>query len=353
VALIDYEMPEMDGLTLIAEIYKLRDKKALPIILLSSLDRHLIAQTSFAAFLQKPIRTSQLYNTITSVLSEHTPPPTEQPASVQSEVDPNMSQRLPLRILLADDHVTNRKLGLLLLKQLGYHADTAANGLEVLTSIKRQSYDVILMDMQMPEMDGLEATRQVRQRWLGEHGPRISAMTANADKNDYDACMDAGMDDYVVKPIRIKELIFALNKCHVVSVDEAPSSPASASPLNNISSTETVLDPAALQQLRNLIGDDSESFNNLIRSFLEETPTLLFNLRQGMETDDFESMHRAAHTLKSSARDFGAMHLSEVSKQLEALKNEKPLTHAVELVQQAEVAYQPVQIALEECLKAG
>ena len=232
VAILDHQMPEMDGLTLIANIRKQRDAASLPIILASSLGRELAAQKTFSAYLQKPIRASQLYDTLIEVFSAKNPPPLAASSMPQSEFDPEMSKRLPLRILLADDYATNRKLALLMLKRLGYRADIAADGLEVLSSLERQPYDVILMDMQMPEMDGLEATRQVRQRW--PNGPRIVAMTANVNKEDYQACLDAGMDDYLAKPIRVKELITALNKCQVIAVDKGRPTPQPVSLVHEI-----------------------------------------------------------------------------------------------------------------------
>jgi len=121
-----------------------------------------------------------------------------------------MAQGHPLRILLAEDNVVNQKLALRLLQQMGYRADLASNGLEAVESIARQTYDVVLMDVQMPELDGLEATRRITARWPGAQRPRIVAMTANAMAGDREACLEAGMDDYITKPIRVEQLIEAL-----------------------------------------------------------------------------------------------------------------------------------------------
>ncbi len=128
-----------------------------------------------------------------------------------------MAKRLPLRILLAEDNMVNQKLELRLLAQMGYRADLAANGLEAVQAVKRQPYDVVLMDMQMPEMDGLEATRQICTRWPREQRPHIIAMTANAMQGDRELCLAAGMDDYVSKPIRVDELVQALLRCRLLS----------------------------------------------------------------------------------------------------------------------------------------
>jgi CheY-like chemotaxis protein len=120
-----------------------------------------------------------------------------------------MASRHPLRILLAEDNAVNQKLALRILQQMGYRADLASNGLEAVESVARQTYDVVLMDVQMPEMDGLEATRRIVAN--GSQRPRIVAMTANAMQGDREMCLAAGMDDYVTKPIRVDQLVEALN----------------------------------------------------------------------------------------------------------------------------------------------
>jgi len=125
-------------------------------------------------------------------------------------LDPEMALRHPLRIILAEDNVVNQKLALRLLDRMGYRADMAANGLEVIDALERQVYDVVLMDIQMPEMDGLEATRQIITRWAGISRPAIIAMTAGAMEGDREAALAAGMDHYITKPIRVEELISAL-----------------------------------------------------------------------------------------------------------------------------------------------
>jgi CheY-like chemotaxis protein len=134
-------------------------------------------------------------------------------AATQPQFDPEMGKRLPLRLLLAEDNAVNQKLALHLLKRMGYRADVAANGLEVLEALRRQTYDAVLMDVQMPEMDGLEATRLIRQELEKDAQPRIVAMTAGAMKEDREECLAAGMDDYISKPVQVEELIGALRKC--------------------------------------------------------------------------------------------------------------------------------------------
>ena len=209
-AILDMHMPEMDGLTLARLI---RDRRpSLPLVLFSSLGRREAGDTEglFSAYLAKPIRQSHLFDTLVSLLVRDAAPRAA-PAQTRSQLDPAMAARHPLRILLAEDNVVNQKLALRLLHQMGYRADLASNGIEAVESVQRQIYDVVLMDVQMPEMDGLEASRRITAKAPAGARPRIVAMTANAMQGDREMCLAAGMDDYVTKPIRVDALVEALN----------------------------------------------------------------------------------------------------------------------------------------------
>ncbi|NNM67695.1 MAG: response regulator [Spirochaetales bacterium] len=313
IGFIDYQMPEMNGLELCRELRQHFDEKTLPLVILSSSNPESISPEGLAfPILLKPIRSSQLYNavvdTFVSTHTESTRP------STKSLFDNTMAHRLPLRILLAEDNPTNKKLALLTLERLGYLADSAANGKEVLSSLERQNYDVILMDMQMPEMDGLEATRIICQRWPESTRPRIVAMTANASQSDFQACMEAGMNDFIAKPIRLQELIDALYKCSPTTITVSTSPKPEAETVD-----PTVFDPAALDNLKELVGHNQANFLSLVESFLSETPGLLREVHTAYATKNPEALQRAAHTLKSTSRDFGALALSELSRQIEQL----------------------------------
>jgi GAF domain-containing protein/CheY-like chemotaxis protein len=208
-AIVDMHMPQMDGVALAREI-RTRTRK-LPIALFSSLGRREVGDDEklFAAFLLKPVRQSQLFDMLVGLLGDHTVDDAK-PAAPAPRLDAEMGARHPLRILLAEDNVVNQKLALRILQQMGYRADLASNGLEAIESVRRQTYDVILMDVQMPEMDGLDAAREICARWQPHERPRIVAMTANAMQGDRDMCLAAGMDDYLTKPIRVERLVEAL-----------------------------------------------------------------------------------------------------------------------------------------------
>jgi CheY-like chemotaxis protein len=211
IAILDLQMPEMDGLMLAREIQNLKPPRTLPIILLTSLGRREVGadDLTFAAYLTKPLKPSALFDALAAIFVRHIAAPKAETAKVV--MDPELSKKNPLRILLAEDNAVNQKLASRLLEQMGYRADVASNGLEAVESVERQIYDVILMDVQMPEMDGLDATRAIRKLHAITQ-PRIVAMTANAMQGDREMCLAAGMDDYISKPIRVNELVDALRK---------------------------------------------------------------------------------------------------------------------------------------------
>ncbi len=211
-AIVDMHMPQMDGAMLARKIREAGHQ--LPLVLFTSLGRQEDSGKLFAATLAKPLRQSQLFDTLVSLLS-HDASPRPAAAPVKPRIDAEMAKRHPLRILLAEDNVVNQKLAVRLLLQMGYRADLASNGIEAIESVTRQIYDVILMDVQMPEMDGLEASRRITAKYTPEQRPRIIAMTANAMQGDREECLAAGMDDYVTKPIRVDALVEALNHARV------------------------------------------------------------------------------------------------------------------------------------------
>ncbi len=209
VAVFDMHMPEMDGLALAIRAHALRP--ALPLVLFTSLGRREAGDTEglFTAYLNKPLRQSQLFDTLAGLFVAPDVPKSGG-APAKAAVTEELALKHPLRILLAEDNVVNQKLAMRLLLQMGYRADLASNGLEAVEAVGRQVYDVVLMDVQMPEMDGLEASRQITSLWPAGQRPRIIAMTANAMQGDREMCLAAGMDDYITKPIRVNQLVQAL-----------------------------------------------------------------------------------------------------------------------------------------------
>ena len=230
-AIVDMHMPGMDGVALARHLRAL--DPALPLVLLSSLGRREAAAEGeglFAASLSKPLRQSQLFDMLMTLLGGDLAPPRPATAPAKPSLDATLAQRHPLRILLAEDNVVNQKLALRLLSQMGYRADVAANGVEAIKCVARQTYDLVLMDVQMPEMDGLDATRGILRRWPdAATRPRIVAMTANAMQGDREACLSAGMDDYLTKPIRVDALVQALQQL-TARLERAAHNPSAPDP---------------------------------------------------------------------------------------------------------------------------
>jgi len=208
VAALDMLMPEMDGCELARRIRGQANGKELPLVLLTSLAGLPQARSAedFNVQLTKPVRASQLYNALLGIFTD------PEPIAPMAAVDEEVLETSSLRILLAEDNSVNQKVALRILEKLGYRADVASNGLEALEALERESYDVVLMDVQMPEMDGLDASRRICARWPAESRPRIVAMTANAMIEDREACFAAGMDDYIAKPVSPEALAEALSR---------------------------------------------------------------------------------------------------------------------------------------------
>jgi signal transduction histidine kinase/CheY-like chemotaxis protein len=340
IVLLDMDMPGMDGATLAGEIRRYRGDW-LPLVMLTSVGRQDTgaAVNLYDAYLVKPVKPSQLYDVLVGILAGQVRVDKREPAPA-AQFDTRLAERLPLRILLAEDHVVNQKLALQILGKMGYRADVAANGLEVLQALERQVYDVILMDVQMPEMDGLEATRRICQTWPQDKRPRIIAMTANAMQSDRGACLAAGMDDYVSKPVRITELQAKLEQWGQVApgTTEPPPAPALAA---------DVLDRHVLEGLRELQQPGEPDFvQEMIDLYLADTPALIENIRQAIAQNQPDQLRRAAHTLKGSSNSLGALRVGTVCKELEGKGRSGVLDGAAALLADLEREYAQACAAL-------
>ena len=325
VAVLDMLMPGMDGLDLAANIHQLLP--GLPMVLASSVSQHDVAAdprwatSHIGAVVTKPIKASPLHAAVATVLGTTLEDAAEGAASA---LDEELASRHPLRILLAEDNVVNQKLAIRLLEKLGYRADIAGNGLEALEALERQTYDLLLSDVQMPEMDGLETTRQILQRWPAGERPWIIAMTAEAMSGDRERCLAAGMNDYVAKPIRVDELVAAIKR--TPRRGSGSGTPA-ADP-----SPDGLIDEAVLARLADGTGGDEGFVSELIEQFVADAPRLVAAARAGLDAGDAAEVRRAAHTLKSNAATFGAHALAGRSRELEDAAKRGALEGASEQV---------------------
>ncbi len=347
-ALLDMQMPDMDGAQLAEAIQHLVGSAAPPLVLLSSIepvDRVANAER-FKALLTKPVRVSHLYNTLLEVLALQAPPVILRNGEGRAGSVPYLADTLPLRILLAEDNAVNQKVALLILERLGYRADVAGNGLETLQAVRRQPYDVVLMDVQMPELDGLEATRIIREELPEQEQPYIIAMTANAMQGDRERCLAVGMDDYISKPVQIAQLVTALRQSTAPRVLEGRK--AMIERAEELRSAPPTLDMDTLQQLQTSLGRrGAQKVQTLIESFYESSARLLAEAEQALAADARSELERAAHTLKSTSATMGALGLATLARELETRAREGQLAGAAEHVRSLRTAYLQVHAALE------
>ncbi len=307
VALLDYQMPEMDGIALAREIRAVRGAHAPVLILLSSTGQSLASvDAGFAAGLSKPLRLSHLRDRLLETIGDQR----DTSAGAVPPVARDVGSPVPLRILLAEDNAINQKVALRLLERLGYGTDVVGDGRQALARLDHAAYDVILMDVQMPEMDGLEASRAICARWAASERPRIIAMTAEAMQGDRDKCLAAGMDDCIVKPVTLDRLAAALAKCRPLAATTAPEAAAAPPVEKQRIAAGTAIDRDVLDQLREDLGGTA-ALREVIRSFLDQTPSVLSALRDAAARADVPSIRRAAHMIKGTSSILGARELSE------------------------------------------
>lgn len=338
--LLDMQMPEMDGLELARNIRGdlglLQPRLVLLTSLGSRLDDATLHRHGLTAALVKPARQSQLFACLVNAMAAPSPstklPGPQSAEPVRIEPKPAL-ERKPLRVLIAEDNPTNLKVALFQLEQLGYTSDSVGNGAEAVALLQRVPYDVILMDCQMPEMDGFEATRRIRELkarpgGLGSAGGRfqrrarirIVAMTANAMQGDREKCLSAGMDDYVSKPVRVTELRSALERAGHGLAAAAEPAPVEQSAPQVASWQEDLpeLDADVLEELREFAPTGGrDPYLDLLDVFLTDAPQRVESLRVAIERKDADAIMRTAHLLKGSVGGMGARRLSAVFGQLE------------------------------------
>jgi CheY-like chemotaxis protein len=338
-AILDMSMPHMDGVQLARAIRQTRDEKSLPLVLLSSMGQRQRSGTPeealFAAHLHKPIKLSQLFDTLMSLVGGVVEPAAPEAAAGGA---PRLAEVLPLKILVAEDNVVNQKVVLRMLAHLGYIADVAATGHEVLDSLERQDYDVVLMDIQMPDMDGLEATRHIIVRYPRERRPRVIAMTANALRGDRERFLAAGMDGYLSKPIDITGLSVALQ--HVPEAKKAAS--------RGVRSVRATLDPAQLDNLREVSGEGGALLAEVTDHFIAEIPASVASLESFAANGDSAGLGQTAHRMASTALACGAIRVAEACRELEQAAANGGMWLAPGLIRRLQEEFDQAKIALLE-----
>jgi signal transduction histidine kinase/HPt (histidine-containing phosphotransfer) domain-containing protein len=343
-AIIDLQLPDPDGFTLAREVRKRNAGRLLPLLFLSSIrlrpDDFRDAGLDSALFVHKPIRPAQLLDALCRAMSVQIQREKKLPLS--PGLDSDFARRLPLRVLLADDNPINQKVGVSVLHKLGYRADVANNGAEVIKALEQKAYDVLFLDVQMPEMDGLECARQITQRWTRDRRPIIVAMTGNALMGDREKCLAAGMDDYISKPVRIADLQTTLERWGPTKTVKHDTSYFLRNPQ---SLTPGLLDEIIIADLRDMPPTNGISMLcELIDLFIESTPARVTQIIQSAEDPKQLAFH--AHALKSAALNLGCRRVVELAQQVEDLGNSGNVTGAMQLIHELETAYTQTKVQL-------
>jgi len=314
VVLLDGHMPDLDGFELAQRITRDQRYRRTRVVMLTSAgepeDVARCGKLGISAYLTKPVKQSELFDVVVSVLSD---PVVEKPKSPKKT-----RAKRGLRVLLAEDNQVNQLVASRILEKLGHQVTVVSSGRQAVSAAQAGKFDVIVMDVQMPEMDGLEATAEIRrwERTTGKHVP-IIAMTAHAMKGDRERCLEAGMDGYTSKPIRIKELEQAISKLvPTVSVDV---------PVSKSDEAEPVIDHRAVLEG---FGGNRRLLSQSIRLFLADYPQRLAEIREAIGRGDANALARAAHALKGSVGNFALKDVFAIAQRLETMGRKGELATA-------------------------
>jgi CheY-like chemotaxis protein/HPt (histidine-containing phosphotransfer) domain-containing protein len=375
VVLLDMQMPGMDGEQTAREIKNDPIAREAQIIVLTSMgqrgDAARLEALGCAAYLLKPVKQQMLYDTMRTVLARTD---SERPRLVTRHLI-SEHKRQGLHILLAEDNPINQKLAIILLQKAGFSVDAVGNGLLALEKVKNETYNAVLMDVQMPDMDGFEATRRIRQ-WEQEQGRHIPilAMTAHALKGDRELCLEAGMDDYVTKPLEPKVLFAALDRW-TQPEDVYVQPPSRETEVQDYSGSaekfavkvemdfedglfgeseadqpvdKRIPPPILLKSFSDQLPLDLEDalprffndrvfFTEMCQDFIAHIPARMQDIKHALQTNDANDLYRQAHNMKGVSANFSAGPVSDLATQIEALGRSEDITNAAALVQQLEV----------------
>jgi PAS domain S-box-containing protein len=340
--LLDAQMPGMDGFALAERIRRNPKLNGSTIMMLTSAgqsgDAARCRELGIAVYLIKPIRQSELLEAILATMGKSS----DMGRATVVTRRTLRENRRKFHILLAEDNVVNQRLAVRLLEKLGHKVTVASNGIEALDLLKRSPFDLVLMDIQMPKMNGFQTTAEIRkeEESSGEHLP-IIAMTAHAMEGDRARCLDAGMDGYVAKPIRFDDLVDAIE--NLGQSPEVPKMAATATPRQP--------EPNDMASALERVEGDVELLHEMVGLFLEELPELLTNLREAVTAGDAKAIERAAHKLKGSVGNFAAQPAFEAAFRLEKIGRAGDLTEAESGFQALLQEIEPLKLAFAELVK--
>jgi len=359
VLLVDLKMPGLDGFEVTKRVKEGRYGADVEIILLTSVgqrgDAARCKEVGISGYLLKPVKQSELLDAILMALGH--PPEEKAPVITRHSI---REARNRLNILVAEDNIVNQKLALKILEKRGHRAVVAPNGREAILKVKEGGFDLILMDVQMPEMDGITATREIRNLKLETRNSKgrissiqhpissipIIAMTAHVMKGDRERCLAAGMDDYVSKPIKAEELFTVIEKFASGLQDKKKERPSLSSRSNDPPPKDVFDMPKALE----VVNGDRELFKEIATLFLENLPDNIAHIRGAIAKSDADALDRAAHSLKGSVGNFGAKRAFEAAYRLELMGKEARLTEAEGALSELEAELKDLETAVKGAL---
>ena len=364
---------EEDDPILSLNFAKIVKKKGINISIITSLNQLLekLRKSNYDTYMFSPIKPENMYKALVDLRTGAYKNEKLQETVTSKSLNKEMGKNHPLTILLAEDNLVNKKLALTFLEKLGYNADWAPNGLEAFQMIQKVKYDVVLMDLHMPVMDGLTATKNIRKNIPADIQPMIVALTANAMKEDRDICLRAGMNDYISKPFSVSDLVKVLEKAgkngdyqKTPVVEESLKLSYNTRPMVEMPDKEALaeirsqgktglrayqyIDKQVLNELVLMLDGDADLLIEIIDTFLEVSPSLIRDMKDAIRSDDADKLKKAAHTMKAPAKQIGALKVGNLSEELETMGRTENLTNAKATFDKAKVEYE----ALEEALKA-
>lgn len=360
--IFDLRMPKMDGFNLAKAVRRLLPYQEIPIIMITALglvakdvDPH--QEVNFAAWLPNPVKKSRLYEAILDIFAQPSAPEliTKESEMVVRKVyrQENIAEEeitppiLPLKILLAEDNRVNQQVALLILEKLGYRADTVSDGQEVLKALQRRNYDLILMDVEMPQMDGFTAARLICQGWQPQERPQIVAVTAYAMQGDREKCLQAGMDGYVSKPIRESELLPVLEKASNIAQEKK----LNLKKNNSTIASFQIIDHQVLESLKKLGKAKAKDIvTTIILQYFEDAPQNIAKIHNAIAEGNPQALRHASHSLRSSSANLGAFVLSQYCQDIEDIARQGITEISSQQLMQIEAEYEKVKTALQsEC----
>jgi signal transduction histidine kinase/HPt (histidine-containing phosphotransfer) domain-containing protein len=338
-AVLDLQLPGMDGIALAAEIHKLPGAAMLPLVLLTPLgvrsDTPNAAHITFAHCVAKPVKPAQLCAALERALFS----PKKAAAIAPAKPSQLLAERLPLRILLVDDNAINQKVATRILNQIGYQPELAGNGIEALAALDEKVYDLVFMDLMMPEMDGLEATRAIRERQKNStENPNyhsrliIVAMTAHAMQSDRDKCLDAGMDDYLSKPIRPGDIRGIIEKW---GLQTSPAGESKSAPALKIGTPAETEPPVEMDRLNDLTDGNADGLRELVELYFKQTTAQLSQIEAAVRAGRTDEVRRVAHSCAGASATLGMMRFGKLMRDLEKEGASGALTNARQFCEDA------------------